>query len=1470
MLLPDAGTSTVASSVFNGVEVHVSWATSQVVTDPCAYLSGKRSEILNQIGYPTNWQLFNCTLVGTATNGVGQTVITALMRFADGATAVFEGPAGPPGPVGPGASIPTLTGLYKIVGGVMVAAASLLLNADVDAAAAIDVTKLALAPSDGQVLRRSAGVNGWGAINLASVNAVTGILPTANQASQVMGGDVGGTTAASSITNLAVSKLAPSGTNTWILTTTGGVAVWAAPVVSGITQLTSDVTAGPGSGSQAATVVRLNGATIGAAGALVTGNAPYVSGVSALTYSALNLAGGAGWVTGVLPTANQAAQTLAGDVTGTTAASVVEKVTGLSGTLAVASTAAILQWASTTVAPTLKMADHATTPQVMTIQAANVTTGTGSNLALTSGIGSVANGNVLLQAGGSTIATVSTAAITMTAGKYLAFNNSPSLLVGHIRVPNGTVIIGARSSDGLSDTEVLKTFATTLTLGQATYGSTTVTALASIRLTSGTNTSDSPNSDITFQAQTPFAGATLTHRDPGTVVVNIPLAVAGSSYNGGFSVKYNSTSVAVLGEYNGTGAGTGALWLGANSTATATNNFALYGAAGSTVLNVEAAGTVSLAVNNVGVVSATSTVVTVVPLAGSGAGLVGVSNTGALSFASFASVAGSVTLTGDVTGAASSNVVGKINGTTVPAGGALTTGNGLYVTGVGALSYSALNLAGGANYVTGLLPTANQAVQAMGGVIGGTTAATTYASGAFGALDLSTTGSISLGTSPALSGVIRLPVAAGANSYIVGREGANDRIFLTVNGTSFSLALGHSAYGLTFSGASIGGTSVGGTAFTYNGASGFKVQSGTIVHLLATDTNLSVGIPIVFAVAATANISQADTAVLNTAGLVFTLRGQNTTNGTALGGDVVIASGSGVAASVVTQTSAGSIRFQLGATELAGIRYDLGIGVFGGPVASGGTNFKVHVGPMPGSGGHFQAGFSDSYGCLWALPPATAPTYLNMIMYASSASASFNTPAAGGAIQFIDNGTTFISATTLAAGWTWSATALASFVQADKAVLNTAGGTSTLQAQNTTNGTAAGGNLVLQSGTGVTASVVDPLKAGNVLIKSGAVTSATFAPTLITTTVPIQVASGTDLAINGGLYITRSGVGSVLVGPVNASLDALWFHGYAAAPSSTNYALQGDSTGNTYLNAGGTNVILSINATEIVRVTNADVQLSYAPLTFKTTTISPVISQTLHATTPHPFTIQAQNVTTGMGSDLNLVSGSGSVSGGRVSLKGAVVSIYDNSAHHIVDIGSGGYANGAITWDALCTTGISIGQSSTAVASATGVPLYISAQAATDPTGIGGDIWLSSGAGGSRVGTLRLQAGGVDYLRVGMGVKTGGTFTAVKTVDVYQSALRTNFRAAGASSYVVDTSGPDYTISLDTTAVGRSCQLPLAADHPGRIIAVIQLSGAFAATVTHSGADTVDGAATDAMPIGAGRQRRQYQSDGVSDWARIV
>ena len=212
----------------------------------------------------------------------------------------------------------------------------------------------------------------YSALNLAGGSGwVTGVLPSANQAAQTLGGDASGTTAA--VVNARVNGTTypaggalvtgnsayVSGTSatTYSALNLAGGSGWVTGVLpsanmfqattgaSGAVRLTADL-----AGTAAAPVVaRVNGATYPAGGALVTGNSAYVSGVSATTYSALNLAGGSGWVTGILPTANQAAQTMTGDVSGTTAANVVNKINGVTVT-GVPSAGNVLTAASSTTA----------------------------------------------------------------------------------------------------------------------------------------------------------------------------------------------------------------------------------------------------------------------------------------------------------------------------------------------------------------------------------------------------------------------------------------------------------------------------------------------------------------------------------------------------------------------------------------------------------------------------------------------------------------------------------------------------------------------------------------------------------------------------------------------------------------------------------------------------------------------------------------------------------------------------------------------------------------------------------------------------------------------------------------------------------------------------------------------------------------------------------------------------------------
>jgi len=140
---------------------------------------------------------------------------------------------------------------------------------------------------------------GIGATGTGFVHVTIGVTDSAARAVNLASVDVTGTLAVAN----GGTGLASLGTSGYVLTSTGSAMAWAAAATVAITALTGDVTA-TGPGSTAATVVRVNGATVPAAGSLVTGNAAYVTGASALTYSALNLGGGSGWVTGSLPALN--------------------------------------------------------------------------------------------------------------------------------------------------------------------------------------------------------------------------------------------------------------------------------------------------------------------------------------------------------------------------------------------------------------------------------------------------------------------------------------------------------------------------------------------------------------------------------------------------------------------------------------------------------------------------------------------------------------------------------------------------------------------------------------------------------------------------------------------------------------------------------------------------------------------------------------------------------------------------------------------------------------------------------------------------------------------------------------------------------------------------------------------------------------------------------------------------------------
>lgn len=161
-------------------------------------------------------------------------------------------------------------------------------------------------------------------------------------------------------------------------------------------------------------------------------------------------------------------------------------------------------------------------------------------------------------------------------------------------------------------------------------------------------------------------------------------------------------------------------------------------------------------------------------------------------------VANSQSLAGDVTGAVNATVVGKVNGSTVPAGGALTTGNVLQVSGASALTYAAVNLAGGANYVTGVLPVGNH--PSLAGDVTGTITANTVAkinattiSTAGGALTTGTVlrvtgvaaatwGALDLANASAVTGILPVGNIVAAGGDLSGTLSA--AIVIKLNGSS--------------------------------------------------------------------------------------------------------------------------------------------------------------------------------------------------------------------------------------------------------------------------------------------------------------------------------------------------------------------------------------------------------------------------------------------------------------------------------------------------------------------------------------------------------------------------------------------------------------------------------------------------------------------------------------------------------------
>lgn len=160
------------------------------------------------------------------------------------------------------------------------------------------------------------------------------------------------------------------------------------------------------------------------------------------------------------------------------------------------------------------------------------------------------------------------------------------------------------------------------------------------------------------------------------------------------------------------------------------------------------------------------------------------------------------TAAGDWTGNPAANIVGKINGVTAPTGAGNTIGNTLRVTTAGAggtSAYSALNLAGGAGWITGFLPPGNFGFGAANTVLvtNGAASAAAYAllinanvdaaaaiagtkiNPNFGSQNVTTTGVVNLGANPSvLASGLRLTNDLGISQR---RPGGGDLVVVNVS-----------------------------------------------------------------------------------------------------------------------------------------------------------------------------------------------------------------------------------------------------------------------------------------------------------------------------------------------------------------------------------------------------------------------------------------------------------------------------------------------------------------------------------------------------------------------------------------------------------------------------------------------------------------------------------------------------------------